>query len=336
MSIHSQFLHIVVYPEKYRPQLKGLVKLTNIYLPEGRRLATAENLEACASKLGLLRAMERRQILEGWVQFCDAQHNLVVSLGEFTGIIPRTETAIGIADGSTREIAILSRVGKPVAFVVDAVENEEGVLCPILSRRKAQELAMDWLMDTLEPGLVIPATVTHLEPFGAFVDIGCGIPSMIGIENLSVSRIPNPGERFTVGQEIFAAVLSVQREQNRVTLTHKELLGTWAENAARFSVGMTVSGYIRGIKDYGVFIELAPNLSGLAELRGDLREGDRVSVYIKSILPERMKIKLLAIERLSPEASPPPPRYFITGGRLSHWRYAPPACVKAGMETTFE
>lgn len=335
MSIHRQSLHIVVYLEKYRPQLKGLVKLTSIYLPEGRRLATAENLEACASKLGLLRAMERRQILEGWVQLCDAQHNLVVSLGEFTGIIPRAETAIGIADGSTREIAILSRVGKPVSFVVDAVENEEGVLCPILSRRKAQTLAMDWLMDALEPGMVIPATVTHLEPFGAFVDIGCGVPSMIGIENLSVSRISNPSERFTVGQKIFAAVLSVQQDQNRVTLTHKELLGTWAENAARFSAGMTVSGYVRGIKDYGVFIELAPNLSGLAELRGDLREGDRVSVYIKSILPERMKIKLLAIERLTPETSPPSPRYFITGGQLSRWRYAPPDCVKAGAETVF-
>jgi small subunit ribosomal protein S1 len=326
----------VVYRKKYRPQPKGLVKMTSIFLPEGRRLTSAENLEACASKLGLLRAMERRQVLEGRVDFCDAEHNLVVSLGAFTGIIPRAEAAIGIADGSTREIAILSRVGKPVSFLVDAVESEEGTLRPILSRRKAQHLAQDWLMNILEPGMVIPATVTHLEPFGAFVDIGCGIPSMIGIENISVSRIPDPGERFTVGQEIFTAVLAVQREQNRVTLTHKELLGTWSENAARFSVGMTVSGYVRGIKDYGIFVELAPNLSGLAELRGDLREGDRLSVYIKSILPERMKIKLLAIERLAPESSPPPPRYFITEGRLSHWSYGPPGCIKTGMETLFK
>lgn len=310
--------------------------MTSIFLPEGRRLATTENLEACASKQGLLRAMERRQVLEGRVELCDAEHNLMVTLGEFTGVIPRAEAAMGIADGSTREIAILSRVGKPVAFLVEAVESEEGVLRPLLSRRKAQELAMDWLMDALEPGMVIPATVTHLEPFGAFVDIGCGVPSMIGIENLSVSRIPNSGERFTVGQDIFAAVLAVQREQKRVTLTHKELLGTWAENAARFSAGMTVSGYVRGIKDYGVFVELAPNLSGLAELREDLREGDRVSVYIKSILPERMKIKLLVIERLPPEQAPPPNRYFITEGRLSSWRYAPPGCTRTGLETIFE
>ncbi len=312
-----------------------MIKLTSAFLPEGQRLTSKENMDACSSKLGLLRAMESRRVLEGRVELCDAEHNLVVSLGAFTGLIPRTETAISIADGSTREIAILSRVGKPVSFLVDAVEREEGELRPILSRRKAQEMALSYLLDTLEPGMVIPASVTHLEPFGAFVDIGCGVPSMIGIENLSISRIPSPAERFSVGQDIFAAVLAVQRDIGRVTLTHKELLGTWAENAQRFSVGMTVPGYVRGVKDYGVFIELSPNLSGLAEPREDLREGDRVSVYIKSILPERMKIKLLAIERLPPEPAPPPPRYFIREGKLHHWYYAPPSCQRPGPETLF-
>ncbi len=309
--------------------------MTYTFLPEGRLLHTPENAAACATKAGILQAMERRQLLEGRVILCDAEHNLLVSLGEFTGVIPRAEAAIGIDDGSTKEIAILSRVGKPVAFFVDGVERGDGVFRPVLSRRRAQESARAWLLDTLEPGAVIPATVTHLEPFGAFVDIGCGVPSMIGIENISVSRIPNPGERFQVGQEIFAVVLAVQREQSRVLLSHKELLGTWAENAERFSCGMTVPGHVRSVKEYGIFIELSPNLSGLAEPRGDLREGDRVSVYIKAILPERMKIKLLAIERLPPETAPPS-KYFITGGKLARWRYASPCSSKAGMETVFE
>lgn len=310
--------------------------MTGNFVPEGRLLATPKNLTACATKAGLLYAMEHRQILEGSAILCDTEHNLVVTLGEFTGIIPRAEAALGIDRGSTREIAILSRVGKPICFTVDAVESEEGILRPILSRRKAQQEALSFLMDTLEPGMVIPATVTHLEPFGAFVDIGCGVPSMIGIENLSVSRISNPSERFRVGQEIYVAVTALQRDQGRVLLTHKELLGSWSENAARFSPGMTVPGYVRGIKEYGAFVELAPNLSGLAELRSDLQEGDRVSVYIKAILPERMKIKLLAIERLPHEPAPPPLRYFITDGKLTSWQYAPPVAGKTGMETVFE
>ena len=295
--------------------------MTNLFLPEGRRLRSPENRAACESKQGLLQAMERREILEGQVLCCTPEHDLVVDLGEFTGLIPRREAALGIAEGSTREIAILSRVGKAAAFTVEEVRSEEGVLRPILSRRRAQQMALDHLMDTLEPGQILPATVTHLEPFGAFVDIGCGVPSMIGIENISVSRIPHPDRRFTPGQEIFARVTGVQPELGRVLLSHKELLGTWVENAAAFHSGMTVTGYVRGIKDYGVFIELTPNLSGLAEGRGDLREGDRVSVYLKSILPQRRKIKLHVLERLSPEERPAPLLYFHTEGVLRDWDY---------------
>ena len=85
---------------------------------------------------------------------------------------------------------------------------------------------------------------------------------------------------------------SVDVENRRITLTHRELLGTWEENAALFAAGETVRGIVRSVEPYGVFIELAPNLSGLAENREGLTPGTPVSVYIKSILPQRMKIKL--------------------------------------------
>lgn len=306
------------------------------FLPEGRNLAAGELQAACSSKAALFNARDRGTILEGRVLLCNSDHDLVVRLGPYTGRVPRNDTAIGIAEGTTREIAILSRVGKPICFTIESVEGEEPNLNITLSRRKAQELAQTALLQVLKPGMVIPATVTHLEPFGAFVDIGCGLVSMIGIEHISVSRIPHPNCRFSVGQEIYAAVLSVDREHKRVLLTHRELLGSWEENAARFTAGMTVSGYVRGIKDYGAFIELAPNLSGLAEPRPDLQEGDLVSVYLKAILPERMKIKLLVIDRLQPDSTPPPLQYFIRGGTLKTWRYAPETCGKGSVETVFE
>ena len=194
---------------------------------------------------------------------------------------------------------------------------------------------MDHILTHWTPGLVVPATVTHLEPFGAFVDIGCGAPSMIGVERLSVSRIAHAEQRLRLGQEIYAAVLGIDRQQQRVQLTHKELLGTWEENAALFRSGMTVPGYVRGIKDYGAFIELTPNLSGLAECKAGLREGGRVSVYIKSILPERMKLKLLVIDLLPDPDGPEPPRYFITQGKLEQWSYSPEGYAKAGGVTVF-
>lgn len=309
--------------------------MTCCYPPEGHLLNTAENRAACASPEGLRRALEAQTVLEGTALLCSAGHDLTVDLGHgLRGIIPREEAALGIAEGSTRDIAILARVGRPVSFVVEALEERDGVLCPRLSRRKAQRRALDALLETCRPGVILPASVTHLEPFGAFVDLGCGVPSMIGIEHISVSRIAHPCQRFSMGQDIYAAVLGLDRARERIYLTHRELLGTWAENAAPFQPGMTVAGTVRGIKDYGAFIELTPNLSGLAELQPGLREGERVSVYIKSILPHRMKIKLQIIGHLPP-APPAPLVYFHTEGRLTHWRYAPEGCTRVGGETVF-
>jgi len=310
--------------------------MPNPYMPEGRLLSTPKNQAACACLSALRCAADEDLILEGLALLCNADHDLTVAVGPFIGRIPRAETALGLAEGTTREIAILSRVGKPVCFTVTSVSETDTDPVIILSRRRAQELAQAYCMDQLKPGCVIPATVTHLEPFGAFVDIGCGVVSMIGIENVSVSRIPHPNRRFSLCEEIFAVVTSVEPSMGRINLTHKELLGTWAENAAAFSTGMTVAGFVRGIKEYGAFIELTPNLSGLAELRPDLIEGDRVSVYIKGIFPERMKIKLLIIDRLPPKAGPPTMTYFITDGRLTHWKYAPDGCKKPGTETIFD
>lgn len=312
-----------------------MVNLTRRFLPEGRLLNTEENRALCGSLETLRQAREQEKILEGTALLCDEEHNLIVRLGSFTGIVPRAETAVGISEGTTRDIAILSKVGKSIAFTITDIQEVDGIPRLILSRRRAQELALAHIFDHWSPGLVVPATVTHLEPFGAFVDIGCGVPSMIGVERLSVSRIAHTADRLQMGQDIFAAVLGLDWAQQRILLSHRELLGTWEENAALFRPGMTVPGYVRSIKDYGAFIELTPNLSGLAECRPGLREGGRVSVYIKSIQPERMKIKLLIIDLLPDEDVPEPPRYFIDHGRLTHWRYAPEGCYKSGGETVF-
>ena len=300
---------------------------TDRYLPEGKRLGRKDNIDYISSSDGLRRAMLADAILEAPAVRCDSEKNLIVELGEAVGIIPYHETALGIEEGKLREIAIISRVGKPVCFKIKGIEGGK----VILSRRDAQVEAVKWFMENLVPGDVIGAKVTHLEPFGAFVDIGCGVASLIGIENISVSRISHPSDRFRVGQYIPAVVLSVDKELERVTLTHRELLGTWEENASMFHVGETVTGIVRGVEEYGVFVELAPNLSGLAEKRDDLTEGNGVSVYIKSITPERMKIIIDSFEqKIRGEM-----KYFIKEGRISHWQYSPKSCTKKVIEHIF-
>lgn len=194
---------------------------------------------------------------------------------------------------------------------------------------------MDFFLQNLEPGMVLTCRVTRLEPYGAFLDIGCGIIAILPIELISVSRISHPGARLQEGQKILAAVRSFDRENRRITMTTRELLGTWMENASRFAPGETVRGIVRSVKEYGSFIELAPNLSGLADSREALSPGDGVSVFIKSIRPERMKIKLQVIEKLPPQMQPEPLRYQITDGKLGRWTYSPPGYEKEPVETVF-
>lgn len=302
------------------------------YLPEGFRLHTPEN-RWVNTPAAMDQAAEEEQILEGIVTRCDCAHNLVVDCNGITGLIPRSEAALGLSSGRTREIALLSRVGKPVCFQVIG----EGDGQYLFSRARVQQKALNYLMENLLPGDVICARVTHLEPFGAFVDIGCGLTSLVGIEHISVSRIAHPAERFYPGQWIHVAVRGMDPSMGRVHLTHRELLGTWLENARRFSPGETVSGVVRGNEDYGVFVELSPNLSGLAERKEGVSSGDGVSVYIKSILPEKMKVKLILIDKLesAPSTLIRPEDYQITQGRLQHFLYSPPGKEGRLTETVF-
>lgn len=294
------------------------------YLPEGMNLHrggfTTEQLR---------RAKAEGAILQAPVISCTEEHDLMVDLGCCVGRIPRAETALGISDGTTREIAILSRVGKPVSFRVVEVSGPE----TLLSRRMAQAEAREAFFEDRRPGDIIPAVVTGLASFGAFCDIGCGLPALMGIEQISVSRIAHSRDRFREDQPIFAVVREMDPESGRISLSHRELLGTWEENAANFRQGQTVTGIVRSIRDYGAFVELTPNLSGLAEPNFDLRTGDAVSVYIKAVLPQRLKIKLVALRKLDPETLPRQPlRYFRTEGHMDRWYYGTEGFTKTVTE----
>ena len=288
------------------------------FLPEG-----AGPLFPKHQPLSVLReAMERQAVVTGLALRCSGQGDLTIDLGGYMGIIPREDAVHPAISGAQREIAVLSRVGLPVSCTVTKIETDGGGRPRLtLSRRAAQAQAMAWLLENAQPGAVLPARVTHLERFGAFVDLGCGFTSLIPLERISIARIAHPADRFAVGQDILVTVTAVDAAACRIYLSHRELLGTWLENAACFAPGDTVTGVVRGVQDYGVFIELTPNLSGLAEWRPGLAAGDSVSVYIKSIRPENRKVKLQVIRRLGRAKAPSPLRYFITGGSTEGWAY---------------
>ena len=304
------------------------------FLPEGKLINNRENLACLSSIQGLREAMRTQKILEAPAVVCDSYHNLTVELGGFRGIIPREEGALGIRDGSVRDIAVISRVNRPVCFVVTDIKADQcGREYAVLSREKAQRICLDNYISELTKGDVVNAKITHLESFGAFADIGCGIVALMPIDSISVSRIEHPKERFYAGMDIKAVIKSI--ENGRISLSHKELLGTWEQNAVNFCAGETVSGIVRSVENYGAFVELAPNLAGLAESKEGVKTGQQASVYIKSIIPEKMKIKLIIIDTFDARRAVEPPEYFFEGDHVSRFLYSPEGCKKV-VETVFD
>ena len=320
-------------------------KMIDSFKPEGELYFTPENQAALSSVSALERAMQSGRAVEGLVTLCDSDLRLHVDLKCAHGILEPDEAVLCRAGESRKDIAIVSRVGKPVTVRITSMEKQGNRVIAHLSRRLAQSDCQKLYLSQLRPGDLVSARVTHLENFGAFLDIGCGMTSLLSVDSISVSRISHPRNRLSVGDLITVVVKSNDPESGRIYVTLRELLGTWQENADRFAVGQTVAGIIRSVEHYGAFIELAPNLAGLSEVRSEehaaiLKQmvGKSASVYIKSIIPERMKIKLVIIDAENCAPVPKKLSYFIdksTTSHISRWVYSPPNASKQ-IETRFD
>ena len=153
------------------------------FYPEGQLIGRPENRAALGSLSSLREAMLRETVLEARAVKCDRDHDLHVALGPLTGVIPRAEGAVGITEGTVRDIALISRVGRPVQFTVtDLSRGADGRPAAVLSRRRAQQKCAEEYLANLRPGDVIPAVAAHFEPFAAFCDVGAGVNALLYLE----------------------------------------------------------------------------------------------------------------------------------------------------------
>lgn len=242
-------------------------------------------------------AYQNDTVLNGYVIKCDANYNLYIkSDDDVVGIIPRNEVeAINIDEkGMPRPNICMSKVNKFVQFKVKSVEEQNHF---ILSRKEVCKEALKWVINDLTEGQVVDGIVKSMQPYGVFVEIGGGVVGLLRIEDISVARIKNPSERFEIGQRIKVMVKSIDRNLERVILTYKELLGNWQDNVKLFREGDIVTGIARETdkNKNGIFVELRPNLVGMAEYKPNIEYGQNVIVNIKRIIPEKKKIKLVII-----------------------------------------
>ena len=213
--------------------------------------------------------IKNNETVQGLVKKCDDNYNLYVSFENgLNGIIPRKDVeGINLQEnGLPKENLCTGTVNKFVQFKVRDIDPEMQL---ILSRREVQEEELDWVKNDLKIGEKVTGIVKNIKPYGAFVEIGGGVVGLVHIEDLSVARIKTPYERVRIGQKIEVVVKSIDREQGKVRETEKH--------------------------KNGIFIELTPNLVGMAEYEEGLQYGQDVEVYIKKIDADKKKVKLLIV-----------------------------------------
>ena len=241
-------------------------------------------------------AEETNDILQGIVKNCDKDYNLHVELKNgMHGIIPRQEIeAINIDEkGFPKENLCIGKVHKYVQFKLKEKDGDK----LIFSRKDVQQEVLNSVKTDLKVGDNIKGIVKNITPYGAFIDIGGGVVGLAYIEDLSVARIKTPYERLKIGQNVNIVVKSINRETGKLNLSYKDTLGTWEENAKKFSVGMNTKGIIRETEKNknGIFIELTPNLVGMAEYKEGLKYGEKVDLYIKKIDYDKKKVKVVLL-----------------------------------------
>lgn len=182
----------------------------------------------------------------------------------------------------------------------------------VVSRRKVLELQRAENEGTFmlkhEAGALMEGTIVRLERFGAFVELEAGVEGLVHVSELSWARIHDPKEVVTVGQTVMVKLIKVEDIDGKlkISLSMKQADGEgnpWSSVVQRFPVGTVVQGRVEKKEVYGLFVNIAPGLTGLlakAKWRDALdnstyenkKRGDEIAVQIDQVLLEEKKIAL--------------------------------------------
>ncbi|HXX82258.1 MAG TPA: S1 RNA-binding domain-containing protein [Thermodesulfovibrionales bacterium] len=205
-------------------------------------------------------------------------------------------------------------VGQTFPFKVLEYGEEGGKI--VLSRRvlleEEKRATREKLKERLTVGMDVTAEVTSIQKFGAFVDLG-GIEGLVPASELSWDRTVKPSDTLSIGKSITARIISLDWENNRLTLSLKAVLpDPWASVAEKYPVDSKVSGSIVRLLPFGAFVRLEPGIEGLIHIsnlgagrrinhpKEVVEVGQWVEVYVLSVDQENRKISL----SMQPKAEP--------------------------------
>lgn len=195
--------------------------------------------------------------------------------------------------------------GNTYTFKILEIDPNERQL--ILSRKvlleAEQSKEREAALESLEVGSTVKGTVVRLTNFGAFVNVG-GVDGLVHISEISHERIGHPKDKLSTGDEVEVKVLSVDKEQERISLSIKDNLpGPWDNLEEEIPVGSVVKGKVKRVTDFGAFVEVKPGVEGLVHIsemahkhvetpHEVVAKDEEIDVKVLSISPEEERISL--------------------------------------------
>lgn len=305
----------ILSPQELSPFRRGEVKegeeievlVTYIHEEEGT-VYVSEKQALYAKRLSELeRALRTGEAVAGTIEEVIENAGYRVNLKGMPAFLPGSHL------GNDLPANIEKLRGKEVFFKILELDRREKNL--VVSHKEylkdLEEKRKDEIFRKLSVGQVLEGTIKSIADFGLFVDVG-GFEGLVHRTEISWKEVPVPPNTFKVGDKIKVKVLALDRANERISLSIKQLRpDPWIGISRRYPAGKKVHGEVISITDFGAFVKLEEDVEGLVHIselswqfpkdpREAVKEGDQVEVVVLHVDAEKRKISL-SMRRAQPD-----------------------------------
>jgi len=280
------------------------VLIDNLENPEGNVVLSYEKAKAAKAWTKIVEMYDKNEPVQG-VVVNKVKGGLSVDIG-VQAFLPGSQVDL------QRVLDFDQYVGQTITASILKINPKRGNV--IISRRKylseQREETRKEVLGKLQVNDVIQGVVKNITNYGVFIDVG-GVDGLLHVTDMTWGRISHPSELVKLGDTITVKVLSFDQSNEKISLGLKQLSDDpWVDIEDKVQVGKRVVGTIASIVEYGLFVEIAPNIEGLVHisevswtdrinnLAEKFKVGQKVEVFIVSINKENRRISL-SIKQLS-------------------------------------
>lgn len=209
----------------------------------------------------IIAGLEKGQVLEGIVKNI-TDFGAFLDLGGVDGLLYITDISWGRISHPSEVLELNQKIN---VVVLDFDEAKKRIS---LGLKQLQPHPWDVLDDTIKEGAVVKGKIVNIEDYGAFLEIEPGVEGLIHVSEVSWSNQPvNAREFFKVGTEHEAKVVTIDRDDRKMSLSLKQLTrDPWSEIEARYPEGSRHTGEVKNLTPYGVFVELEEGIGGMIHI----------------------------------------------------------------------